>query len=246
MNFIVNCTKESGIPHKHKNYEILVCTNGNGILYCEKYQKNISAGDIIIIPPATTHNIIANPDIERIYINGELNRFLNIDSVNIIPDNEKGEGVSLAHMIYDNRYANFEYVCALANAFVHFLLSNIKIDNKIHSSIKEIAERISNEFSNCDLSLSQILDESGYSKDYIRSQLKCITGKTPTEFLTIVRITHACYLIDTYKHSVPLAEISEQCGYTDYVYFSKKFKQVTGVSPRKYTEATNKDSNLKF
>lgn len=236
MNFIVNCTTESGIPHKHKNCEIIVCTKGNGILHCEKYKKDISAGEIIIIPANTMHSITANPDIERIYINGELNQFFNLDSINIIPDNEKNEGISLAQMIYDNRYTNFEYVCALANAFVHFVLSKIKIDSKINASIKEISDKISNEFSNCDLSLSRILNESGYSEDYIRAQFKAITGKTPTEFLTIIRITHACHLIDTYKNSVPLAHISEQCGYTDYIYFSKKFKQITGVSPRKYTE----------
>ena len=246
MNFIVNHTKKSGVPHKHKNHEIIICTKGNGILYCEKHKKDISAGDIIIIPPATTHSITANPDIERIYINGEFNQFFNIESVNIIPDNEKKEGISLAQMIYDNRYANFEYLCALANAFFHFVLSNIKIDNKIYTSVKEISDKISNEFSNYDFSLSQVLNESGYSEDYIREQFKCITGKTPTEFLTMVRITHACYLISTYRHSVSLATISEQCGYTDYVCFSKKFKQVTGVSPRKYTEISITGNPLKF
>ncbi len=133
------------------------------------------------------------------------------------------------------------YVCALINAFIHFLLCNIKIDNNVHACINKITNKISNEFSNCDLSLSKILNESGYSEDYIRAQFKYITGKTPTEFLTAVKITHACYLINTYRHSVSLSDISEQCGYTDYVYFSKKFKQITGVSPRKYTEITDTD-----
>ena len=31
------------------------------------------------------------------------------------------------------------------------------------------------------------------------------------------------------------AEIAEKCGYTDYVYFSRRFKQITGISPREYT-----------
>ena len=237
MNFIVNYTDLSGIPHKHKNYEIIACTKGEGILYyCGKYEKAISAGEIVVIPPATTHSIVAKSKIERIYINGEFDQFFNLESVRIIRDNPKNEGLLLAQMIYDNRHTNFEYVCALTNAFIRFLLSNIKIDNKIHASIKEIADKISNEFNNCDLSISKILKESGYSEDYIRAQFKYMTGKTPTEFLTAVRITHACYLIDTYRHAVPLTEISEQCGYTDYVYFSKKFKQITGVSPRKYSE----------
>jgi len=41
-------------------------------------------------------------------------------------------------------------------------------------------------------------------------------------------------LIDLYRSTLSLQEIAERCGYTDYVYFSKKFKEVTGVSPRDY------------
>lgn len=246
MNFIVNYTTKSGVSHKHKNYEIIVCTEGKGTLCCEKYKKDISVGEIIIIPPDTPHNIKSKSSMARIYINGEFKRFFNLESVSIIRDNEKNEGLILAQMIYENRYANFEYVCALTEAFVCFLLNNIKIDTKIHTCIKEIANKISDKYSDSDLSLSQILKESGYSEDYIREQFKCVTGKTPTEFLTTVRITRACYLIEIYKHSATLTEISEQCGYTDYVYFSKKFKQITGVSPRKYSETFVTDSHSKF
>jgi AraC-like DNA-binding protein len=34
-----------------------------------------------------------------------------------------------------------------------------------------------------------------------------------------------------------LSEVAEQVGYDDYVYFSKNFKAVTGVSPREYLKA---------
>lgn len=68
----------------------------------------------------------------------------------------------------------------------------------------------------------------------MRSCFKKITGKTPNEFLTEIRIKHACFLIEVYRSELSLSEISEQCGYLDYVYFSKKFKSVTGMSPREY------------
>ncbi|MBQ8146607.1 MAG: AraC family transcriptional regulator [Clostridia bacterium] len=63
---------------------------------------------------------------------------------------------------------------------------------------------------------------------------KKVTGKTPNEFLTVIRIEHACFLMDIYHSKLSLAKISEQCGYLDYIYFSKKFKSIMGVSPRKY------------
>ncbi|MBQ6894979.1 MAG: helix-turn-helix transcriptional regulator [Clostridia bacterium] len=81
------------------------------------------------------------------------------------------------------------------------------------------------------------MKKSGYSEDYIRSQFKLFTGKTPVEFLTETRINHACYLIDIYKDSMNLSEISEKCGYTDYVYFSRQFKKVMGISPKNYMKS---------
>jgi len=140
-------------------------------------------------------------------------------------------------MIYAKRYAEREYVASLINAFTHFLLQNIKMENELFLAVKEIIERISNEFYNNNFNLHDLLKKSGYSEDYIRAQFKIITGKTPTEFLTHIRINHACYLIDIYKNSISLPDVAERCGYIDYVYFSRRFKHITGVSPRKYMES---------
>lgn len=145
-----------------------------------------------------------------------------------------GEGTFLAKMIYNHRYSNPEYVVALTGALAHFVAENFKNDNEISIAVKKIVDEITTEFYNSNLNIGEILENGGYAKDYIRAHFKKITGKTPIEFLTKVRISHACFLIDTYKSSLSLSEIAEKCGYTDYVYFSRKFKQVTGVSPRMY------------
>lgn len=80
----------------------------------------------------------------------------------------------------------------------------------------------------------EALIKSGYAEDYIRNRFKAKTGKTPTQFLTDIRIKRACFLIEVYKSSYSLTEISEQCGFTDYIYFSKRFKSITGFSPAEY------------
>jgi AraC-like DNA-binding protein len=82
--------------------------------------------------------------------------------------------------------------------------------------------------------MRSLLTKSGYAEDYIRAKFREITGYTPVEFLTKVRISQACSLIDMYGNSLQLSEIAEKCGYTDYVYFSRRFKALTGISPREY------------
>ena len=72
-----------------------------------------------------------------------------------------------------------------------------------------------------------------------KTNSKQMTNKTPIEFLTHMRIRHACYLMDVFKNALSLAEIAEKCGYTDYIYFSRRFKQQMGVSPRAYKGASN-------
>ncbi len=78
------------------------------------------------------------------------------------------------------------------------------------------------------------MNRSGYSEDYVRAMFKKSTGKTPIGLLTEMRINHACLLIDMYKKTLSLSEIAEKCGYTDYIYFSRRFKELVGVSPLKY------------
>lgn len=238
MEYIVNVTKAVSRPHKHKKYEIIVYLNCYGTLYADNEEINITPGKIVIVPPGTEHYYLTDKedDFNRIYISGDFEHIFNFTSAVELSDNKKGEGITLAKMIYNNRFANREYITSLINAFAHFLLSISKIEDEISLEIKKIVNEISNNFSKCDICLNSLLKNSGYAEDYIRAEFKKVTGNTPNEFLTKARISHACYLIDMYKKSVPLNVISEQCGYTDYIYFSRKFKEIMGVSPRKYMQ----------
>ncbi len=237
MNYLINLLKGDSLAHKHKSYEIVVYINGSGVFHTAKQDFKVSPGKIIIVPPGTEHyTSTENTDCERIFIIGEFNRIFFLPAATMISDNSTNEGMLLAKMIYANRYSDHEYLTALINAFTHFILQNIKMENEIFLATKEIIETISNDFYNSNINLNELLKKSGYAEDYIRVQFKRITGKTPTEFLTQIRINHACYLMETYKNVFSLADVAERCGYTDYIYFSRRFKHIVGVSPRKYLE----------
>ncbi len=236
MGIRINIITGESPPHKHKDYEIIVCTKGTGIFKYDEKGIKMVPGKIVVIPPGVMHSGLYDDVYERIYISGEFNQIFSITSPCVITDNARKEGIQLAKIIYDNRHANNEYLSALVNAFVYFLLQNMKIDDDMFLVIKDIVEAISNDYYNSNIDLSSILRQSGYAEDYIRSQFTKIVGKTPTHFLTETRIHHACYLIDIYGRSLSLADIGEKCGYTDYTYFSKRFKRIMGVSPREYRD----------
>ena len=235
MNYIINRIEKNVPNHKHKDYEIIIYTNGSGITTVNGKNFNVSPGKIVIVPPGYVHSSSnATENCERIYIMGDFSQFILPDCPTLILDNPEKEGLYLANMIYNNRYNNQEYITALINAFLHFLLQNIKLDDKIYLTVKNISEFIISNFHDYDINLHTLLESSGYAADYIRSQFKKITNQTPIEFLTKIRINHARYLIDIYKNTYSMTEIAEKCGFDDYAYFSRRFKQITGVSPKKY------------
>ena len=57
-------------------------------------------------------------------------------------------------------------------------------------------------------------------------------GCTPAELVRGRRLERACSLLR--NTALPITEIAEACGISDYNYFSKIFRQSEGVSPREY------------
>ena len=226
--------------HSHNAPEIIVYINiDNGRMCTESKAYPCKNGDIIIIPPRVLHGTKSDKMISSICIRGDFLNFPPLDDVVIIKDNISKEALTLANLIYNNRFSNNEYLLSLCNALINFLTMNMNFKKDADKAVSEIISEISDSFSDPYLSTGKILDKSGYARDYIRSHFKKITNKTPTEFLTEVRISHACFLISVYRKSVTLSEIALQCGYSDYIYFSRNFKSVMKISPNEYRKNSN-------
>ena len=238
MEYIINVTKAPSPPmHSHQGeYEIILYTDGEGTMHAAGRDYPVSEGSIFIVPPGVGHGSVG-ADIERIYVRGDFRQAFSFREPVLIRDNERREGTRLARLLYDNRFGNGEYLHALCTAYVQFLLMHMEIEDSMGQAVGDVIRQMTHAYSDPDLSAGQLLRQSGYAEDYIRAHFRRITGKTPVEFLTDVRIRHACFLLEFHGSALSLSQIAEQCGYTDYVYFSKKFKSVTGLSPRAYHTA---------
>lgn len=82
------------------------------------------------------------------------------------------------------------------------------------------------------LSLYSIADEFNRSTPYISRLIKQTTGKNFTDLLTDLRIQKARELLKTSSYHVN--EISRIVGYPNFRYFSRIFKQQTGMTPNDY------------
>lgn len=240
MNYVAyigGYSKERINFHKHTGYELFIYSSGKGKLHIEGQSYDAEQGMIVVMPPNIVHGSISYDNLQYFAISGTSDEVLHIDTPIIFRDNERGDGFSLLRMIFANRYESQEYFNSLCLAFLHFVLKNVKITNPIEKTVNKIKRQMLSKFHDSEFNVTELLQQSGYAEDYIRSQFKKIVGKTPIAYLTELRIQHAKTLINIYQNSIPLIDISFNCGFNDYIYFSRKFKQVVGVSPNAYEKS---------
>ncbi len=220
--------------HTHKDYEIIYYPTGTGYNNFEGRLNPVKKNTILIVPPNTPHGSLSYDNLSFISVLVNKDDLIHLDRPTLLTDNEKEEGFHLTEMLLLNRFGNADYLNALCVAYIHFVLKNINFSNPIEKTVNAIKQKISTEFHDSNFNVTYILNDSGYAEDYIRAHFKKITGKTPVELLNEIRIKHAETLINIYQNSIPLSEIAERCGFEDYIYFSRKFKSVIGVSPQNY------------
>lgn len=81
------------------------------------------------------------------------------------------------------------------------------------------------------IDIDNIADEAYFSKFHFIRQFKKIYGKTPHQYLTIVRIEKAMQLLRT---DIPVSEVCYSVGFESLSYFSGLFKRIVGLTPSAY------------
>lgn len=224
-------------PHKHDYWEIMTYLQGEGYMYTEEGNLKFSPGEIIIIPPGVMHGSVSDDGFKNISVGGNFGNVFIFEKAVSLQDNNLQEGTKLAQLLFQSQNLDGYYRKSLAQTFALFLLERLKFKEPIYCAIEKILMQIKENALDTDFKISTILQQSGYAEDYIRCKFKTITGIHPIAYVTKIRIERAKYLIDIYGNSKSLSTIAEMCGYLDYVYFSKKFKSVVGLSPKDYLYA---------
>ena len=172
-----------GVPlHVHSVHEIIFYYEGEGNITVSGKEYKVKRGDIVIIPSGTYHCTLPTDMLKGIYLNGELSQLFNLSSPLFIKDNQAEEGCKLIQIIYDNRFGNKEYLTVLINAYLQYILQSVTFENDLNLAVKNIIKSITERCFEADLSISKILNESGYSEDYVRASFKKIVGKTSTQY----------------------------------------------------------------
>ncbi|WP_438445418.1 AraC family transcriptional regulator [Gorillibacterium sp. sgz5001074] len=86
-----------------------------------------------------------------------------------------------------------------------------------------------------DITIDRLAQLSNTSRKYFVDLFKKTYGVSAMDYLTALRMKHAKLLMSRSPDPKRrLKEIAQAVGYADEFYFSRKFKQVVGVSPKEY------------
>lgn len=83
------------------------------------------------------------------------------------------------------------------------------------------------------ISLAEVAAEVELSPSYVSTLFRRDTGESLLRFVARRKIEAAKRLLTAESH-LPVSEIAERCGYSDYRYFTRVFKRITGVTPTEF------------
>ncbi len=116
--------------------------------------------------------------------------------------------------------------------------SEIEITSMDEKLIDQAVKYVEDNIARSELSVEELSQALGMSRVHLYKKLVTITGKTPIEFIRVIRLRRAAQLLRQSQQNV--SEIAYQVGFNNPKYFSKYFKEEFGVLPSNFMENDGK------
>ena len=141
----------------------------------------------------------------------------------------------------EEKYAEMPYISESRLDSLTRLISTIVFDKAIEIDYDDFISRITNYIDDnlaAPLTIDDLCLNLFVSKNYLYKSFRSFYSCTVNEYITARRVEKAKELLRDTGESV--RRISEEVGFNNYTYFSRLFKNVTGISPNKYRKKDEK------
>jgi AraC-like DNA-binding protein len=124
-----------------------------------------------------------------------------------------------------------------------FHLNEAAIPSVDEKFVKDIIEHIGQNMLNPSLSVNELSKHMGMNRNTLYKKLLMITGKSPVEYIRLLRLKKAAHLLE---HSqMNIAEVSYEVGFNTPQYFAKSFKEEFNMLPSEFVLQKRKQSQGK-
>lgn len=119
---------------------------------------------------------------------------------------------------------------------------SIKITPLDEKLIEKAMKYVSDNLDSPKLSVEELSDYLGMSRVRLYKKIKQITGKTPIEFIRVIRLKRAAQLLR--ESQLNVSEIAYRTGFNSPKMFSKYFKEEFGILPSVYQDKEGTETNV--
>ena len=105
---------------------------------------------------------------------------------------------------------------------------------KENKKIDKIKNYIGQNFSDANLSVMDVHNDTGISTREIGQLMKSELNNTFSTYTNMVRMSEVKRLLK--ESEAPISEIAYKCGYSQIPHFNRVFKKETGLSPKEFRE----------
>lgn len=246
-SLLVSCGA-ADIGNWHENIEIVLITEGEGVIVNHDQRLNVKKDDIIVVNANCLHSFASASQMQYIYLIVDrsfcLANYIDTNRIQFemqFRDPELAELIEEVHREYTESEPLPYTVTMIRSTLLRLmaLLSRnhgkengeILNDSHLLFSIKQAIGYLHSE-SHRDISLDDVAALVGFSKFYFSREFRRITGHTFLSYLNWVRCEKAKQLLN--ESDLAIGEIGRVCGFDNQSYFSKTFLKHTGMLPSAY------------
>lgn len=244
--FVIEENENFSFPtHLHRWYEIIFLKEGTMDVVIDGTVHSLQKNDSVFVFPNQTHQLI-NRNFSKhklILLKPELIAHFNAKLQNCVPKTPKKHidfSAWIELFLSASENTTFEAIKGILYIYCSFFSNDefISISEKDASGGSDLMHRIfsfadENFLKSC--SLKDLSAHIGYDYSYLSKLFSEHIGISFTEYVNMLRIDRACYLLK--NTDTPVLEIAEMCGYGSLRSFNRNFAKQMNMAPRDYKQS---------
>lgn len=229
VNLAIRCFTCAGFNHNHDFPQLVIALRGAAENYTDEGDGRIGPGQCIVFPAGCMHRCV--PDANSCFLVVDLDELP--PSLQDLPHPivSMPEPLQAYCHFVEKQFAhqlNDALEQGIGELFLHLLHAS-EFPPRVDPRIARVIEHFEDDLS-ANTSLPELASISTLSVSQFKKIFKEETGKTPGQYLQMLRMTKSQALLAYTDYS--LAMIAEMVGYADTSSFSRRFSLYHGHAPR--------------
>lgn len=122
-------------------------------------------------------------------------------------------------------------ITGIVNELTGWLRRNQTVPSEIEEAIEQMNQYIHKHYTET-INLAELAGKYHFNHSYMTRLFKKLKGQAPIKLINSLRMADAREMLK--NEALSVKEISEALGFTDQHYFSRIFKETTGMTPKEY------------